>query len=516
MSSGELKGRYAKLEAIREPYLIRARECATLTIPSLLPPQGSSGHTKLPTPYQSFGSRGVNNLASKLLLTLLPPNAPFFRYVLDDYTVEKLSGKEGMRASVEEALNTMERSVMTEVESLALRSSSFEALKLLLVTGNVLLHLVESGGMKAYRLDRYVAKRDPMGHLLELITKENISPMELPEVMRKAVTKDDNKPEAEDSYELYTTVKRTHTNWEVWQEVEGIVVPDSYGTYPLDKSPWMCLRLISMDGEDYGRGFVEEYLGDLKSLEGLSQSIVEAAAVSAKVVFLLNPASTTKASDLARARSGDIIIGKRTDIEVLQVEKYADMRVAKETIVGLQESLAFAFLLNTAIQRNGERVTAEEIRFMANELETTLGGVHSRLSQEWQLPLVTILTHRMESSGRLPKLPKGLVRPMITTGIEAIGRGQDSTRLSGFLQDIAPLGPDVISRRLNEGDFIKRAGVARGLDMKGLVRSDDEVAQADQQAQQMAMMQQLGPNAITQLGGMAKQGMTSAEQQPQG
>lgn len=519
MSQGELKGRYSKYETNRTPYLMRARECASLTIPSLLPPEGTSSATRLSTPYQSLGARGVNNLASKLLLTQLPPNSPFFRYAIDDYMVEKLSGKEGMRAGVEEALNKMERSLMTEVETSAIRSPAFEALKLLLVTGNVLLHLVPDGGMKTYRLDRYVAKRDPMGNLLEIITRENISPMELPEVMRKVVGKQDNsgsetKPDTDDVFELYTTVRRTVDNWEVWQEVEGIVVPDSYGTYPLDKTPWMCLRLIAMDGEDYGRGFVEEYLGDLKSLEGLTQSIVECAAVSAKVVFMLKPAASTKASDLAKARSGDIIVGNRADVEVLQVEKYADMRVAKETVDGLKEALSYAFLLNSAIQRNGERVTAEEIRYMANELETTLGGVYSRLSQEFQLPLVTVLTHRMESQGRLPRLPKGMVKPMITTGIEAIGRGQDTTKLSGLMQDIAPLGPEEVAKRINSGDFIKRCGVARGIDMNGLVKTDEEVAQSDQQAQQMAMVQNLGPNAVTQLGGLAKQNM-APQAQPQ-
>jgi hypothetical protein len=422
-----------------------------------------------------------------------------------------------MRAAVEEALNKMERSLMTEVETSSIRSPAFESLKLLLVTGNVLLHLVPKGGMKTFRLDRYVAKRDPMGNLLEIITKENISHMELPEVLRKAVQKDESKSNAaEDTYELYTTVKRTPEGWEVWQEVEGIVVPDSHGTYPLDKSPWMCLRLISMDGEDYGRGFVEEYLGDLKSLEGLTQSIVEAAAVSAKVVFMVKPAATTKPADLAKAKSGDIIQGNRTDVEVLQVEKYADLRVAYDTISGLKDSLSFAFLLNTAIQRNGERVTAEEIRFMANELETTLGGVYSRLSQEFQLPLVTVMTHRMQSEGRLPVLPKGMVKPMITTGIEAIGRGQDSTKLSGFMQDIVPLGPEVVASYLNAGDFIKRAGVARGIDMNGLVKTEDEVAQAQQQAQMMQMAQNVAPNAVNQLGGMAKQAMAPEAQQPQG
>ena len=46
--------------------------------------------------------------------------------------------------------------------------------------------------------------------------------------------------------------------------------------------------------EDYGRGRVEEFLGDLRSLESLSQALIEGSVVAAKVVFLVNPAATTK------------------------------------------------------------------------------------------------------------------------------------------------------------------------------------------------------------------------------
>ena len=43
-----------------------------------------------------------------------------------------------------------------------------------------------------------------------------------------------------------------------------------------------------VDGEDYGRGRVEEFLGDLQSLESLTQAITEGSAAAAKVVFLVS------------------------------------------------------------------------------------------------------------------------------------------------------------------------------------------------------------------------------------
>ena len=49
------------------------------------------------------------------------------------------------------------------------------------------------------------------------------------------------------------------------------------GKFKKDRLPYQALRMIRVDNEDYGRGYVEEFLGDLKSLEGLSQSLVESA-----------------------------------------------------------------------------------------------------------------------------------------------------------------------------------------------------------------------------------------------
>ena len=46
------------------------------------------------------------------------------------------------------------------------------------------------------------------------------------------------------------------------QEIKGIIIPDSVGKFPVDKSPYIALRM-SISQEDYGRGFVEQYLGIL-------------------------------------------------------------------------------------------------------------------------------------------------------------------------------------------------------------------------------------------------------------
>jgi hypothetical protein len=339
-----------------------------------------------------------------------------------------------------------------------------------------------------------------MGNPLEILVEEEVSPMMLPDVIQQHIKNTEGDKSIEKTIKLYTWVKRTPKEWKVFQEACGIIIPKTRGTYPLDKSPWLPLRWTKIDGEDYGRSHVEEYLGDLRSLEALSQAIVEGSAAAAKVLFLVKPNGSTKVETLTNSPNGAVRSGNAEDVTCLQVEKAADFRVASETAQNIEQRLSQAFLLASSVQRQAERVTAEEIRVMASELEDSLGGVYSVLSQEFQLPLVNRLMFQMEKQGRLPSLPKGMIKPAITTGMEALGRGNDVTKLQTLLQDIAPLGPEVISKYLNVTEYIKRCAVGRGIEAAGLINGDEEIAQADQQAQLMALVQKLGPNAINLLG----------------
>jgi hypothetical protein len=500
--SGTARERYELLKTQRLPFLDRGRECAKLTIPAMLPPDGHSGYAKLPTPWQALGARCVNNTAAKLLLSLFPPSATFFKLTVDDYALERLTRQQGMRGEVEKALNKIERAVCAEIETGAMRPALFEILKHLVATGNVLLFVPEDGPLRVYRLDRYVVKRDPMGSVLEIVTWEKISPLEVPKEAQGLIEnlpKPTGKKATDDYIDLYTHIRRTQGGWRIHQELNDQVVPGSRGVYPKAKLPWHALRLTAIDNEDYGRGLVEEYLGDFKSLEALTKAITQGAAAAAKVLFLVKNNGTTKPRVIAQAESGDVATGNAEDVTVLQVEKYADFKVALELRNSLKQDLSLAFLLNTAVQRAGERVTAEEIRFMAQELETGYGGIYSNLSQELQLPLVSLLMDRKQKKGELPPLPRKYIKPAITTGLDAIGRGNDRTRLSQFLQDLAVVDAKpggIVERNINEPELVKRMGVGNGIDMDGLVKTQEQIDADAKQKQMQQMVETLGPNAI--------------------
>ena len=134
-----LESRYNSKSQEREVYLERARDCSELTIPTLIPESGDTYAEEFETTYQGIGARGVNNLASKLLLSLLPPNAPFFRLAIDTFAVKEIEEDENLRTQIDSGLVQIEKAVMDDVEMSNDRVAVFEALKHLIVGGNVLL-----------------------------------------------------------------------------------------------------------------------------------------------------------------------------------------------------------------------------------------------------------------------------------------------------------------------------------------------------------------------------------------
>ena len=502
---GTAQGRYQSCSINREVFLERARDSSELTLPTLIPPKSASNVTRYPTPYQGIGARGVNNLASKLLLALLPPNSPFFRMKIDDYVIKELEGEQQLKTEIESGLSQIERAIMTDIELNADRVAIFEALKHLIIAGNVLLY-VSDEGLRVFSLERFVCKRDPMGNVLEIVTKESLSPTSLPKEIVEAVKA--RLDSDEKTVELYTHVYKDKNKWSVYQEVKGIELPKSRGTFPLDASPYIPLRWNRVDGEDYGRGFVEEYYGDLKSLEGLTKAIVEGSAAASKVLFMVSPNGTTRARKLAESPNGAIIEGQANDVSVLQLNKFADFRIAYDAMRGIEQRLQLAFLLNASVQRDAERVTAEEIRYMAQELEDTLGGVYSILSQEFQLPYVMRKMRVMEKGNKLPQLPKNTVRPSIITGLEALGRGNDKNKLISFLSTLSQtLGADVIQQFVNIPDAIKRLATSEGIDPEGLIKSQEEIQQEMQQQQLLQAAQNIDPNQVQDLVNQAQQGV---------
>ncbi len=390
-----------------------------------------------------------------------------------------------------------------------------QALKHLIVGGNALIFMGKDG-LKNFPLNRYVVNRDGNGNVTEIVTKELIDRQiygkELPEIKPNRPNDEGKSSSDGDDVEVYTYVQLDAKSgrWVWHQECHDMIIPNSRSTSPKSASPWLVLRFNTVDGEDYGRGRVEEFVGDLRSLEGLSQALVEGASAAAKVIFLVSPSSTTKPSTIAQAGNGAIVQGRPEDVAVIQVGKTADFGTAANMSQQIERRLSDAFLLMSV--RQAERVTAEEVRLTQMELEQQLGGIFSLLTVEFLVPYLNRTLLVLTRSGQIPKIPKDLVRPSIVAGVNALGRGQDRESLTAFVTTIAQtLGPDALMQYINADEAIKRLAAAQGIDVLNLVKTQEQIQQEMAQQQQMQAQQAL----VEQAGQLAGAPMVDPSKNPE-
>ena len=485
---GLAKDWYNKNVVVRQSLEQEWREAAQLTLPYVFPSEDSSEESLMPTPFNSVGAAGVNTLASKLLLTLLPPTGVFFRLLPDTDIVADLAEEEVKQLDAD--LATVENDVIEYVNQKALRVPVYEAIKLLEVTGNAMLYKVPKGGIKVFSPYQYVVQRDYVGNILTQCILEKMDRTALPiKVLKQLEAKEGEActKEAGEKAEVlvYTMIVSTGPNkFKVWQEIEDTIIDNTEKEYTNTTLPYITLRWTTVNNESYGRGLVSQYLGDLRSLEGLTQSIVEGAGISAMHLFGLRPGSTLKIEDLNNAENGAFVLGDlEREVSVLQINKGADLQVPLQLISQLEQRLSKAFMMMSGQVRDSERTTATEVRATAAELEATLGGVFSVLANEFQTPLITLILQELN-----PAVLK-VATPSITTGISAISRERDFTNLNTMLQSIAQLGPDVIGQYLNIPAYLSQIAVSLGMAPESIVKSQEQI-QEEQKQQQEAMMQE--------------------------
>ena len=506
---------YQALESDRNTYLDRARNAARFTVPYLIPQSDSYGdgqNDQHPLPWNGIGARGVHNIASRLVLALLPPTETFFRFTIDELamaqqeqqlaasgaTPEQISKQ---KSEFDMALARLERAVLRSIETSNDRVAVHEMLMHLIVAGNALMYVGEKG-LRCFHLNRYVLRREPIGNPLQAITCEELSYDRLPEKVKQLLDQEDGNTRGiegddedgparhhERTVKLYTEIEWEGNQVKWYQEVKGKKIPGSEGTAPLKESPWLPVRMYRMDGHSYSPGYIEAAcLADLQTAEALSQAIAEGSLVSAQVKHLVRPNAVTNAKQLAEAANGAYLIGNPDDVFTIQVNKAADLRVALEGITRIEARLAQAFML--ADVRDSERTTAEEVRLHALQIEMSLGSIYSILTTEFQQPYVSRKLALLLRAGKLPKLPE-MVQPVVSVGLAAVGRGNDLEKTARFMQLLnTTLGPEGVTTYVMPSELIRRLAASMGMDIIGLVKTDEQLATEQQQQQQMAMAQQ--------------------------
>jgi len=247
--------RYAELDKERGATIDRASLCSELTIPYLFREEGATAADDLERKYvQGYGAKLVNHLVGKFALSILPPSQPFYRLSATEEAMEAVSqGDENARFEIEKILSIKEASILRYINKSKFRVSLYPALRISMVTGDSLIEKVDKTSFRVLTMKNYVIKRDAAGKILEIIIKEKLPFESVPEEIRSKI-----KPEEQDEMiEIYTHVYLKDGKYNRHQEINETMAAGSETVLKKLSKNYISLRWNEVDGEDYGRSFVE-------------------------------------------------------------------------------------------------------------------------------------------------------------------------------------------------------------------------------------------------------------------
>ena len=497
MAEKTVAERFAALDGLRTAKLDRARGCASLTLPELLPPTGWSETEQLEPPYSSVPARGVNALASRMMSALLPLNdLPFFKF--------GPAGGEEAPLEAREYLESLALQLHKKLTSKNVREVVYQSLQQLLVLGDTLLILEDDMTFRTCRLDHYVVRRDFKGEVIEGIYLEHVAAKHSGSATEAAYMPSASGAVAKKGYDcVYHRLcwMEEEKQWHAQSELNGDIVSD--GMFKV--SPVIPLRWQSITGENYGRSHVECNIGDIKSLESYTASLIEGLAAGSSFWMGVDPSGITALDDIASQPNGTWVPARAQDVFTLSpsATMNSQIQVTQSAVDAMRREVGQAFLMSGQAIPQGDRVTATAVRMVGQELEQVLGGVFSSIARDLLEPMVRRTFYLMVEDKEVdPRLSKqfedgeGILSVDVVTGLQALSRESDRERLMQMGEMVRNLPPEAV-QNFRWDAYASALITSLGFDPTQWVRSQEEI-QAEQEAAAAAQQQQAMQGAMAQ------------------
>ena len=476
----------------------KAEDFAKFTITSLMADpllQTGPNAQVLEYDFQSLGALLVNNLTAKLVMILFPPGRPAFRIEVSEEILQAAKAKGIDEAEITNKAAQLEQQSTKRLFVNAGLSKLHRALKLLIVTGNALIYRdTTTGKFLVWGMHNYVQRRTPTGEPSQVVLKQRMRLSEMPkELARDAIAKRAASENDESPLDLYTVIEWSGDGdarrVEVHQQIgDKRVGPIS--TYPAHLCPWIPAVWNLVDGEHMGRGYVEEYSGDFAKLSLISEQLGMYELESLNVLNLVDESAGGVVDDYQNADTGDYVPGKTGAVTAYERGDYNKIAAVNNGLAALATRLQMAFMY-TGQMRDAERVTAAEIRQVANEAENLLGGVYSLLAETVQTPIAYLTIYEVaRASGNLMLgVLNRTYKPQIVAGLPALTRAADTQNILQATQEAAAVVPALgqLSKRFDTEKIVELIFRNNSVDLDAISKSADQIAQEGQQEQAQAM-----------------------------
>ena len=135
--------------------------------------------------------------------------------------------------------------------------------------------------------------------------------------------------------------------WYQCTELDGKIIAE--GTYKI--SPLIPLRWQSIVGENYGRSHVECNIGDIKSLEAYTASLIEGLAAGSSFWMGVDPSGITALDDIASQPNGAWVAARQQDVFTLSPSATMNpqIQVTSTAVEKMRQEVGRAFLMLSLI-----------------------------------------------------------------------------------------------------------------------------------------------------------------------
>ena len=484
---------WAAMDLAKGDLVERSKEYARLTVPSICP-QDNSGNTEQEHANVMIGPRVINFLAHKLIGTMFPHDRPFFKVDLNPQVEFDLSKEVEQKVIDQQKVDIAARGMqvtkvaMSKLNMVKYRPMAIETAKHLIVTGNATIRRLPDNTRVVYGVRDFGCFRGLNGEVYDIILRDisrldGLEPDVQAHVRSQRVGAKHN-----DIVTVYSRWKRDGKRWKFTQAVDDTPMP-SFSMIAEKDFPLIALTWTLAKGEHYGRGLVEDNIAAFNAIDVSTTALLEMFGIAADIKFLVNPGSVIDIIELIKSKRGTYHYGNKDDISSPEIgrQKGQDMQVLASTIERMERSVSQAFLMSSGGVRDAERVTAEEIRFFAKEIESAYGGLYSTMSLVWQMKEAQWAMSQVDES--IPDV----LEVKISTGMDALSQetALDSLRMS--LSDLGLLNgvPEDVRGVLSATRIAKFLFMNRNLPFDQFTLTDEELQQraAEQQQQQQALMQ---------------------------
>ncbi len=253
----------------------------------------------------------------------------------------------------------------------------------------------------------------------------------------------------------------------------------------LDESPWIITRWIKVAGETFGRGPLLFALPDIKTLNKVTELMLQNASMA--ISGLWGVANDSIANlDMVQLSAGTFLpLDRIEDIKRLDVP--GDFNVGEAISEKLENNIRAALFDRALPDPSGSVRSPTEIIERVRELAQDIGAPFSRIYAELLKPLATRVTNIMLKRGLLPpEVSKGLNfngRKVKLVPTSPLAREQNINDLESavqWLQIVQSIGPEVLMGTVKVEDFAEWSAEKLGIDQK-LARNKGERANLQQE-----------------------------------